>query len=320
VKIMSNYSAGYINLKKNIESYSQMIFHELNIKAQDIRFLDSSVNAIIVRFLANGKEFALKVPSNKRLLHEVFFINTLKQYGVQTLDLVHVDLDCKIIPHPFFIAEWIMLADSFEGHYNDSVAYEGGVVYGTELTKVHVIPTNGYGLPLDINGERWSAESMNGALKNFLHENIFDLQANKTVSNKDLEAIYSLTVHNQKLNSKSFLLIGDIPNALMQISPSVKVLAFNDPSGILSGNPLYDLSSMYFYNENADIGTGFMKGFTHSWRHTMKVTPHVQFQFDCFRLFHLYWKTCFFNDHKWNYQKVGTMLAKHLEYIIKNYT
>ena len=304
-----NQTESYYTLFDNLGDYIEYIIDVATIKnVEDIFLVAGGLNAAIVRVKChNAGEVKVKIPSDKLIFSEVFFLKQLKAHAIPAPKVLHYSSDCRVIPYPFMVTEWISNAQTFYGR-DEETLIDGGRVYAEALHQVHQIPTKGFGMPLDAEGITWSAKSWTEALTQFLGQTI---KSDAIVfSQSERRDILALTVNNDKLNFKNPSLIhGDPPNGLMRITPTVRLLGLFDPSSIVGGSPLFDWTSIYCINENGDLGTGFMKGMSNFSQCYTNLRPVPVAEH---RLFHFFWKTCYFYDHGWEVHSLKDATLKQL--------
>jgi len=284
-----------------IESHLFKVSKIFGYKPKNIQYIYGS-NSIVAKFDSNNLTYAFKISLIDSLMTEVYFINTLKNNSIPCQELMNYDFSNKIIPFSFIITKWIN-SDSFVGHVDDEISINGGQEYGKGLIGIHKIELGGFGVPLDINGTKWSSPTWNKALESFFKKNIRSKTPLKIFDTNIVETIIDKTYRNTKLSIPvPYLIHGDLPNSLATISPKIKLLAFIDPGGIIGGDPMFDLSFVYTYNKNGDFGNGFMKGLISGYTDIRKLTNSEMYRFNHLKLFHLFWKTCFYYDQKWNHE------------------
>jgi len=299
------------------DNYLSKVAKKLGLDPKDISIL-SRPNSIVYKYTHNNQTFALKVSLIDTLETEVFFIKTLNANFIPSQLLVAYDFSKEIIPCSFIITRWIN-GDSFIGHINDEISFKGGIEYGKELVKMHEIKTGGYGVPLDPLGKKWSSKNWNRALISFISKNIKKETPLKIFDKETINSISRMTYFNSKLSiNEPKLIHGDLPNCLAQKKPEVKLLALIDPGGIVGGDPMYDLSFIYNYDENGYFGEGFMNGLLKGYTDQKKLSPSEIYRFKCLRLFHLYWKTCFFYDKKWNHNFLMSETNEYLKVLTQS--
>jgi len=299
--------------KEAAKKLFQTISLRLNIKTNYISVEKGGVNATLIKYQTRNKHFYVKIPQNGLVKPEVFFLNKLRKHNIPAPKIIYHDTSLGIIPYPFLILERIEGGQSFEKHIKDKIAIEGGYVYGQWLYKIHKIRVNGFGLPIDTQGKAWTNRTWVAALRNFLVKNIKPSTPEKIFTETELKKIYNLTINNSRLNiKKPVLLHGDIPNGIMRLQPKIELLAFIDPGEIIGGDFIFDISSIYCLNEKGEFGSGFMKGLLLGYTKLHKFTYEEKYRFRCLRLFHLFWKTCFFYDHEWQTDNLYNKTAKLL--------
>lgn len=304
-------------LIKNSKQYISEIFSYLNIKSEDIDLINTGTTSLIVKFRQGTKYYCLKIPSDKVIIPEIFFLQKAKENHIKVPEIISYDINSKVIPFPFIIVEWIDNSQSFTGHITDGVAVSAGSVYAEEIYKLHQIKVNGFGYPLDIKGNKWDSETWVDALKLFIDRNIDNQIPKLLFNNSQLEGIYNATIRNNKLNlDQPNLIHGDIPNGLMKWHPKIEFLGFIDPSGIVGGNYMFDVASIYNINENGDLGEGFMSGFEGKYRDLHKFDADTEYSFKCHRLFHIFWRSCYFYQNKWNHESLVQLTIKSLNEIV----
>lgn len=300
----------------DINKYLDKVSKNVGLNPTNIHRIYSQ-NSKILKFDSGKNTYAFKVSLIDSLTTEVFFINTLKTNLIPCEELVTYDFTKKVIPYSFIITKWIK-ADSFIGHINDRISIKGGIEYGKELTKIHKIKTKGFGLPLNVYGSRWSSLTWNDALKSFFQNNIKNETPLKIFHKNTVDVIIGKTINNPKISVPTARLIhGDLPNCLATIKPTVKLLAFIDPGGIVGGDPMYDLSFVYNYNEEGKFGNGFMEGLRIGYVNIKQLTKYEEYRFNHLRLFHLFWKTCYFYDQGWKYSYLMSKTNAYLKLLIE---
>jgi len=321
VRILSpNQTERFYNLRENLGAYFLQIAEKYSLIPEKIKLIDGGINSVLIKFKNKSSSYLLKITTNKDATSEIFFYRALSTNALPVPKIINFDLSEDLIPYQFFIMEEVEGVQSFQDHINDETATKGGYIYAKELKKVHNIAVNGFGRPLDIGGLNWSQKSWLEALKSFFEENAGYKNVENLFTSEQLKAIYRLTIVNQKLEIlKPCLLHGDIPNGLMQIKPTIKFLAFIDPSGIIGGDFLYDVSSIYHINEKGEIGVGFMKGFEKGCTEAYPMNNQEIYRFHCLRLFHLFWKSGFFYKHGWNTNLLHEQTITKLDQIQKQY-
>lgn len=318
--LFPNQTEGFYNLRENLGAYFLQIAEKYLLIPEKIKLIDGGINSVLIKFKNKHSSYLLKITANKDATSEIFFYRALSANNLPVPKIINFNLTEGLIPYQFFIMEEVEGVQSFQGHTNDKTAISGGYLYAKELKKVHNIAVNGFGKPLDIEGENWSQKSWLGALKSFFDENAGYQNVKNLFTSEQLKAIYRLTILNQKLEIlKPCLLHGDIPNSLMQIKPTIKFLAFIDPSGIIGGDYLYDVSSVYHINEKGEIGVGFMKGFEKGCAETHPMNDQEIYRFHCLRLFHLFWKSGFFYKHGWSTSLLHEQTLAKLKQIQQQY-
>lgn len=300
--------------EKEAKKLFRTITLELNMKTDKIFVEKGGVNATLIRYQVKDKQYYVKIPKNELVIPEIFFLNKLKRYGIPAPKIIYYDTSKAIIPYPFLIMERIERGQSFGKHIKDNIAVRGGYVYAQWLYKIHKIKVNGFGSPIDIQGRTWTSGTWIEALRDFLIKNIKSSTPGRIFRKTEIKKIYNITVNNPRLDIKRpVLLHGDIPNGIMMVKPRVELLAFIDPGEIIGGDFIFDVSSVYCFNERGEYGSGFMKGFLARYRELHKLTLEEQYRFYHLRLFHLFWKTCFFYDHKWKIENLYNETLKQLK-------
>lgn len=313
--VVPNRSESYYTLFENLDKYVECIVTKYIHDASVIELIRGSVNAAIVKITTPNAKLLLKIPSNKYLIPEIFFIKTLNSKKLPSPKTIEYDIDQTHIPYPYLITEWINGAESFAGHIDDQIAIDGGNVYAQNLYPVHQITVRGFGIPKDVDGTKWSCTSFVEALNEFFGSNIVQ-ETPKLLYGNTLSNIEEFTLKNDHLNTQnSVLLHGDIPNGLMRINPTIQLLAFIDPAGIIGGDFLYDAASVFCINEDGDYGTGFMHGFRNTYFSMHLLNTVEKSRYELLLLFHLYWKSCFFHDHGWNPKFLINECLKQLDVV-----
>lgn len=296
----------------NLGNYFSKIVDFFNLNPKNVHQIKGGINSILIKYSEHNKNYLVKIPLNKFVIPEIFFLKELNKNNIPAPHVVHFMTNQDIFPYPFFIMDWIEGAQSFDSHINNKVAEKGGAVYAEELIKIHRIQVSGFGVPLDVEGRKWSSNSWLDALSEFLEINIDRNTPSNIFSKLELELIFSFTISNRKIKIRNPVLIhGDIPNGLMQIDPEIKLIAFIDPAGIIGGDFLYDVSSVYCINEAGEMGHGFMKGYRIIFN-LHGIEPEEKFRLECLRLFHFFWKTCFFYERSWGTKLLKTNVFKQL--------
>jgi aminoglycoside phosphotransferase (APT) family kinase protein len=307
-------NAVYVQLRDNINNYFAKLAKHYQWRPENVQIIDTGINAVIVKFTDKKKKYALKIPSSGFIAHEVFFYNQLKKHRIKSPEVITFNLDKSIIPYPFMIMQWIDGAQSFENHVDDKIAQQGGQLYAQELIKVHRITVAGFGSPIDVKGKAWTSRSWLVTLREFINQNIQPGTPKAIFRKRDFDTIKILSWQNKKLEiDQPKLLHGDLPNSLMRIQPQIEFLAFIDPSLPIGGDPMYDLASIYVVDEMANLGSGFMRGFTNSYRSMQVLTKAEFYRCQHLKLFHYFWKTCYFYDHGWNYHKLYLETLTYLD-------
>jgi len=278
--------------------------------------LNTDTNSLLFKLESNKASLLLKIPSDGFVLPEVFFLRSLTKAKVLSPKVVSYSVAG---PYPFILMTFIEGGQDFDDS-SSSVSYESAVEYGRSLQRVHHIKTLGYGIPLDAEGLIWESSTWLGALKTFLEKVVSSTTFKALYSSSEIEEILRYTTENPRLEIKNpFLLHGDIPNGIMQYKPKIKFLAFIDPATIISGDPIYDIASVYCVNERGSYGTDFMRGFGSVFEKYIDSSDDVKYRWNCLRLFHLFWKSAFFVEQGWSGVFLVEETKKHLKRIIKLY-
>lgn len=303
------------NLLENIDQYFKEVSTAQGINPSNAEVIDTGVNAVIVKFSDQGQNYALKIPSDKEVIPEIYFLKRLEGAVIKAPRIIDFDLSEEIVPFPYLITKWIDEAESFENEPKSTIL-KGATIYGRELAKLHRLSAGGFDYPLDINGQKWSCGSWLCALRNFIERNIQVSSMEKIFGKRELGIIQDLTWKNKRLEIDSpKLLHGDIPNGLMKIYPKICFLGFIDPNPPIGGDPMYDLSSIYIPNEEGNINYLFTEGLLRGYREVVDLDEEDEYRFRCLRLFHLFWKTCFFYEHGWNHKSLHKETLKYLSKI-----
>lgn len=249
-------SDGYYEIGANLDTYLDLIAHELKLKIINASKLigESSIN---LKLDTDTSSYILKIdPWVGVLKTSKVFFDLVNQNvpNAPTPKIIAYDDSKIVIPYEFILLNYI--DHSKPELLENTHKFEAGRLLGEVFKDIHKVDVDGYGSPQGDN--QWQFNNWKDFIKHYLSDPCSQ-ESNNILTAKDIAKVKDLVDKLEEIPPK--LLHADIgmQNTLYTLqNDKLQLVGLIDPD-TLGGDPYWDLAIAL--KENDDFGKGFAQGY-----------------------------------------------------------
>lgn len=252
----------YRRVYGRLPAYVQRVLYVHDIAPRKATFWKKGISSFVFR-LEGEKDLALKISPYYGLFAELSFFRRAKSAGLPVPSILVADTSKKLIPHDFYVAEWIR--GKAPDELRDGDLYDCAFALGRMFVRLHKVRTNGYGFPKPDGG--WSHPSWDRALRDFVRRETSPSRIRRLFGRNVAGLIRDIILDRRMTVRRPSLIHGDAGEDQFVVErkgSSWRVKGILDPSDYISGDPMADVASaMITWNKEA-YRRGFYDGYVAS--------------------------------------------------------